>query len=465
MLFNSFQFILLVVATLLLYYLPIARSWQVLILTVSSFVFYGSHEPWLLLLLITSVSINAMTSWMVVRGAPKHRRIWAGLGVIANLAILAFFKYAGFFANTFSLQSGVAEFLYTIPLPIGISFFTFQGISLLLDTIAETPDSQSDSIVQDKLKDHFLFTVFYVSFFPQLVAGPIVKANEFLPQIKPKWLKDIDWNYCFRKLVTGYFLKMVIADNLKDSTFWIEYPYFLSRSSVELLAMLFGYSMQIFADFAGYSLIALGVAGLFGYRLPDNFMFPYISTSFSEFWRRWHISLSSWLRDYLYFPLGGSRKSAWRTYFNLFVFMFLGGLWHGAAWSYAIWGTAHGVALAVERSLKNVISLPDNRAFTAFKMMFVFSFVTVAWLFFKLPQIDHVAAYLQAIFSNVAMKPKIATLYYLAIFSLPVVFYHLYYLWKNEKIKKRCEPILLGCMLACLLFNSGSPGAFIYFQF
>ena len=465
MLFNSLPFILLVVVTLLLYYLPIARSWQVLILTVSSFVFYGSHEPWLLLLLITSVSINAMTSWMVVRGDPKHQRFWAGLGVVANLAILAFFKYAGFFANTFSLQGGVADFLYTIPLPVGISFFTFQGISLLLDTIAESPDSQSDSIVQDKLKDHFLFTVFYVSFFPQLVAGPIVKANEFLPQIKPKWLKDIDWNYCFRKLVTGYFLKMVIADNLKDSTFWIEFPYFLSRSSIDLLAMLFGYSMQIFADFAGYSLIALGVAGLFGYRLPDNFMFPYISTSFSEFWRRWHISLSSWLREYLYFPLGGSRKSPWRTYFNLFVVMFLGGLWHGAAWSYAIWGTAHGVALAVERSLKNWVSPPNNRLFTSLKMLFVFSFVTLTWLFFKLPQIDHVVAYLQAIVSNVAKKPNIATLYYLVIFSLPVVFYHFHYLWKNEKIKKHCEPILLGCMLFCLLFNSGSPGAFIYFQF
>ena len=198
-------------------------------------------------LLIASVTINAVTSWMVVRGDPGNKRIWAVAGVVANLLILGSFKYAGFFANTLSLEGGLADFLYKIPLPIGISFFTFQGISLLMDTFAEESDSdeRTESIVQQKLKDHFLFTVFYISFFPQLVAGPIVKANEFLPQIKPKWLKEIDWNYCFRKLVVGYFLKMVIADNLKDSTFWITYPYFLSRSTVDLAAMLFGFSMQI----------------------------------------------------------------------------------------------------------------------------------------------------------------------------------------------------------------------------
>ena len=467
MLFNSFEFVILVAVTLLLYYLPIARTWQVVILIVSSFVFYGSHEPWLLLLLIASVTINAVTSWMVVRGDPGNKRIWAVAGVVANLLILGSFKYAGFFANTLSLEGGLADFLYKIPLPIGISFFTFQGISLLMDTFAEESDSdeRTESIVQQKLKDHFLFTVFYISFFPQLVAGPIVKANEFLPQIKPKWLKEIDWNYCFRKLVVGYFLKMVIADNLKDSTFWITYPYFLSRSTVDLAAMLFGFSMQIFADFAGYSLIALGIAGLFGYRLPDNFMFPYISKSFSEFWRRWHISLSSWLRDYLYFPLGGNRKGPKRTYFNLFIVMFLGGLWHGAAWSYAIWGMVHGGALAAERFCKKFVSLPSTRLFDALKMLFVFSFVTFAWLLFKLPEIPHVQGFLQTMVNNAFEKPVIPSLYYIALFSFPVMLYHAYYLWKSESWKRRLEPVLFGGMLFCLLFNSGSPGEFIYFQF
>ena len=164
---------------------------------------------------------------------------------------------------------------------------------------AKKSENTESTIVHSNVGKHWIDTIFYVSFFPQLVAGPIVKANEFMPQIKKKFFGGVDWQYCFRHLVLGYFLKMVVADNLKDWTYWIEYPFFLTKSSVDLVVMLFGYSMQIFADFAGYSLIAIGVAGLFGYMLPQNFNFPYIADSFSDFWRRWHISLSTWLRDYL----------------------------------------------------------------------------------------------------------------------------------------------------------------------
>ena len=279
------------------------------------------------------------------------------IGIAANLSILAFFKYAGLLSRTFlsidpQQGGGVGHFIAMIPLPVGISFFTFQGMSLVADTFGSRNLPQLQQIVHRKASRHWLHTMLFVSYFPQLVAGPILKAHEFLPQIRQKFFGTINWERCFRPLILGYFLKMVIADNLKDYTYWIEYPYFLEFHSLHLLGMLFGYSMQIFADFAGYSLIAIGIGRLFGYELMTNFNFPYISRSFSEFWRRWHISLSSWLRDYLYVPLGGNRKGRVRTYLNLFLVMFLGGLWHGAAWSYAVWGTTHGLFLAVERALR-----------------------------------------------------------------------------------------------------------------
>lgn len=174
-------------------------------------------------------------------------------------------------------------------------------------------------IIARTMLKHAEMVLFFKAFFPQLVSGPIVKAHDFLPQIKPKMFKAVRWEYCFRKLILGYFLKMVIADNLKDHTFTIAYPYFENMSSLTLVVLLFGYSIQIFADFAGYSLIASGLASLLGYQFPINFNFPYVSSSFSDFWRRWHISLSSFLRDYLYIPLGGNRHGVTRTYLNLLL--------------------------------------------------------------------------------------------------------------------------------------------------
>ncbi|HPM11074.1 MAG TPA: MBOAT family O-acyltransferase, partial [Paludibacter sp.] len=196
--------------------------------------------------------------------------------------------------------------MMTIPLPIGISFFIFKGISLTIDSFRNNNGKQLP--VQMGFIEHSVNSLMYISFFPQLLAGPIQQATEFFVQINTKHVKDIDWEYVIKILILGYFLKMVVADNLKDQTFWIAYPYFQGHSPITLIVMLFGYSMQMFADFAGYSLLAIGISSLFGYRVKDNFYFPYISKSFSEFWRRWHISLSTFFRDYVYIPLGGSRK-------------------------------------------------------------------------------------------------------------------------------------------------------------
>lgn len=471
MLFNSFPFAVLLVLTLGLYYAPPFRKHQLAVLISSSFVFFAYHLPSQLLLLIASIVLNAAMSHAAGFARPDLRRLFLGAGVAVNLLILATFKYGSLVSSSFPdiVPERVSTFLLSLPLPIGISFFTFQGISLVVD-VFRNANGRQDGLVDRRFFRHLIRTTHFISFFPQLIAGPIVKANNFMPQVGPKRMRDIDWDRAFGKLVLGYFLKMVVADNLKDYTLWITYPYFVGSSTFSLLWMLFGYSMQIFADFAGYSLIAVGLAALFGYRIMDNFHFPYISSSFSEFWRRWHISLSSWLKEYLYIPLGGNRKGAGRTYLNLLIVMFLGGLWHGAAWSYAIWGLFHGLALAIERFLARHLSLPANAFMRTIRILVVFTFVSFAWLLFKLPDFSHVLEFLYALSQGWSKgvhfgSQEISIL----LFSAPVVLYHLQYLLpapaSTKWVPHRVRPYAYAAMLFAILVNSGSANEFIYFQF
>ena len=469
MLFTSVEFIILVVVTLGFYYLPMLKRWQILILIIASLTFYAVNQANLLWLLILSVSINIVSSYLVIYGKPTRRKFHAIWGVAANLSILCFFKYGPLLSHTFlEADNSLAKVLTALPLPIGISFFTFQGISLVIDTYQNRDVAHYRSLIPKKLGQYVPRVFLFKAFFPQLVSGPIVKAHFFLPQINTKYWADIQWEVCFRTLVTGYFLKMVVADNLNDHTQLITYPYFEGCSTVTLLGLLFGYSMQIFADFAGYSLIAIGLAGLFGYQFPINFNFPYIATSFSDFWRRWHISLSSFLREYLYIPLGGNRTGAFRTYLNLMLTMVLGGLWHGAAWSYAIWGLAHGLALAAERFLGQ--STPSNGSI--WKQIaggiVVFSYVTLAWLLFKLPDFSHVTAYGWALIHNVGKPHDSLALSLIFIYSLPVIGYHIHYLLRPvvsrySSLSWRYVPYSM--MLFMIVTNSGSGETFIYFQF
>lgn len=470
MLFNSFIFIGLVSITFLLYYIPKFSKYQVQILIIASLIFYSWHKPILVLLLLISVGINTLSSYYIAY--PKdgfiNRKMIAWFGVFSNIAILSFFKYAGLIADTISRESSLGEFLITIPLPVGISFFTFQGISLLMDVYKENYFVNREMISQS-IWEHSKKTLFFISFFPQLVAGPIVKAHDFLPQITTKRLMEVNWEKCFKTIVLGYFLKMVVADNLKDFTFWITFPYFLSMGSISLLVMLLGFSCQIYADFAGYSLIAIGIAKLFGYNLLDNFNFPYISSSFREFWKRWHISLSTFLQEYLYIPLGGNRKGNFRTYINLMITMILGGLWHGAAWSYAVWGGFHGLLLASERFLAHRLSFKENLFIKIGKTLFVFTLVSFAWLLFKLPEFKNVIEYINAIFENQNKASDYSFVIRILIYSSIVFFYHLYYLlklkYKENGFFLNHEYLIYGILLFLIVTNSGIPGSFIYFQF
>ena len=493
MLFNSVTFVIFVCATFILYYLPLFRRHQVLTLVGCSFIFYAWNFPILLLLLVSSIAINALSSYRVAYGPANRRLLWATLGVVSNLAILSFFKYGRLLAQTFHLpMHGAAISIASIPLPIGISFYTFEGISLLVDVLRTSRLSNFNDPATNALAlptsfaEHFSKTALFIAFFPHLASGPILKARNFYPQINQKHLKDIPWFMVFRILTLGYFLKMVVADNLKDYTFWIDYPYFLSHNTVTLIVLLFGFSMQIFADFAGYSLIAIGIAQLFGYLLPDNFNFPYISRSLTEFWRRWHISLSTWLRDYLYFPLGGNRKGRARTYLNLMIVMFLGGLWHGAAWSFAVWGAYHGAGLMGERMLRSALRRPENpdgpwksglsgTLKELLKATLVFGFVTLGWLLFKLTNFHQAVEYVRAIPLNRHIPINPMLILPVLIYSIPVLLYHWRYVVKHklhwasrlQMVQDRvlASPIPYAVMLALIIVNSGSSNAFIYFQF
>ncbi len=470
MLFNSPEFVLLVGLAFFVYYLPFMKRLQVPLLIVTSYVFYLYHSPWLALLLLCSSLTNALLSYQARYGT--RPKIWATVGVIANLSILCFFKYAKLLVSTFVTPFTSAQgldWVALIPLPVGISFFTFQGISLVVDCY--TRDRHGfEEIADQKRAAHARKTVFFVSFFPHLVAGPIVKAREFFFQITPKEFRNIDWRLVFESLVIGYFLKSVVADSLADQTKWLTFPYFQQLSSLTLVALVLGYSFQIFSDFAGYSLIAIGVAALFGYRLPDNFRYPYISRTFSEFWTRWHISLSTWLREYLYIPLGGNRAGRVKTYRNLMIVMVLGGIWHGAAWNYALWGFWHGLLLAIERVCKNTFSIrfPGWLA-----MAIVFVAVSLGWLFFQLPAAEHTFLYLAAIVKNTDLPHDKSVIFHITFFSVAPIFLHfLAYLkiYHGEslakwRLREPLTPVLYATMLFLLLTSQGPQHAFIYFQF
>lgn len=477
-LFTDRSFFILLAVTFALFYARRTAAWQIGILLIASLIFYAYSQPYLLVLLTCSAILTTVTSYRVDRSETRHaRRMWALCGVALNLFILGFFKYDRLVAATFFSPhpGGVWETLLAIPLPIGISFYTFHGISLLVDVFRARTDAKTPSPLgpQTGFPDHGVRTFFYLTFFPQLIAGPIVKAKDFYPQMTAKAFGDIDWYEATKAMITGFFLKSVIADNLAQQTFVLQPPYCYPYSTLNLLIVLLGYSVQIFADFAGYSLIAIGLAKLFGYALPDNFRFPYIAQTFSEFWTRWHMSLSAWLRDYVYYPLGGNRRGRGRTYFNLLLVMALGGLWHGAGWSYAIWGLWHGGALAIERVFR------DSRFYSSQAMLMqtlrwalVFTVVTLGWLLFKLPDFAQVKELAQVLVRNRDLPFSPGMPFLIFLYCSPVVLYHLNYLMRGRLFAQpllprgpRAEAMALGVMLCLIAVQAGSPTPFIYFQF
>lgn len=380
MLFTQIEFIVLFLAVFSFLLLVKNFRAQKLFLLVVSYYFYAYWDWRFLSLLIASTLVNYFAGiGMKNSKDPKTRRIFLICGLAMDLSLLGTFKYFNFFISSLSpivASLGFETSSLNIVLPIGISFYTFQTMSYSIDVYYRRIETCSD------FPDFALF----VAFFPQLVAGPIVRASNFIPQLKtPRTISLLNIFFGFRQFVYGLFKKVLIADNL---SVFVD-PVFSNPGAFSCLTTwlaLIAYALQIYCDFSGYSDMAIGLARTMGYKFPKNFNLPYISRSISEFWTRWHISLSSWLRDYLYIPLGGNRKGKRRMYINLMITMFLGGLWHGAAWTFVFWGCLHGAALAVEKFFASFKSSTGESCGIARKTLewgLTFFVVLITWVFFR----------------------------------------------------------------------------------
>ncbi|MGQ1785993.1 MBOAT family O-acyltransferase [Saccharicrinis sp. GN24d3] len=367
-------------------------------LFVASIFFYYKAGGYYFFLLFFSTIVDYSIGLGIGKAKKKSvRKLLVVLSLLVNLGVLGYFKYTYFFADFLYQVSGIQVnvvnyfSMFTnaifntsldatyILLPVGISFFTFQTISYSIDVYRK----------RIKPVKNILDFGFYVSFFPQLVAGPIVRAWEFIPQLHKKYVLSEKrfWSAVWL-ILGGLFKKMVISDylsvNLVDRVFDAPMMY----SGIELLMGAYAYTMQIYCDFSGYTDIAIGVALILGFKLPDNFNLPYVATSVTDFWRRWHISLSSWLRDYLYIPLGGNRRGTIRRGINLMITMLLGGLWHGAGWMFVIWGALHGLALLLEKMLLGAFKRIHLKIPRFIGFLFTFHFLVFTWIVFRSPDLE-----------------------------------------------------------------------------
>ncbi len=363
-------------------------------LLLASWVFYGWWDWRFVLLLIGSALLNWGTAELIARSDSRAKRRWlVGLGVAFNLMILGFFKYYGFFIDQVGEALKLMHWERDLPLmqvilPVGVSFFTFQGISYVVDVHRGQVEKARS----------LLDVMLMMSFFPHLVAGPIVRARDLLPQFAqtPKITRAIA-THALLLIAWGLLKKTVIASELSAGL--VDQVFFdpASYGAVDLFAGVYGYAVQIYCDFSAYTDIAIGVAALLGYKFPRNFDQPYRATSLQDFWRRWHISLSSWLRDYLYIPLGGGRHGLIRTCLNLMITMLLGGLWHGAAWRFVVWGGIHGVGQVVEKLWRTFKPGAWAKWPSIVGLLITFHVVCLGWIFFRAESFDIAMAYLQGL--------------------------------------------------------------------
>jgi alginate O-acetyltransferase complex protein AlgI len=442
----------------------------VAVLLITSTIFYAWHVPIYILILLFSAGVDYIAAIILGRTpvtAVAKRRWILGVSLGVNLGLLAFYKYANLLTHAVAQLAAGLGYQLSVPvisvmLPMGISFYTFQSMSYTIDVY------RGILAPLHSFKTFFL----YIIFFPQLVAGPIVRAVDFLPQMpRPRRLRLRVFYEGVWLLIVGFFFKMVCADNLAVyvDEYW-HLGYGEKSNAVFSVWMALMFSGQIFADFAGYSSIARGLSYLLGYRLPVNFNAPYVAGSLKNFWERWHITLSSWLRDYLYLPLGGNRRGRIRTYINLLVVMVLGGLWHGAAYTYIVWGALHGVALAVERML----GLQDNRGIGRFAPVRLAWFVVTqavvlcAWVFFRSDSFTNAVAFLGNIARMDIRMPNTMMLVG-TLFLLPLVLHHAW-VWAEERGTLRPLPpsaraVLAAVMVYGIVTLYAGTSDFIYFQF
>jgi D-alanyl-lipoteichoic acid acyltransferase DltB (MBOAT superfamily) len=470
--FNSLTFIVFFAIVTACYYALPSWTGRKILLVVASYVFYAAWNPLFVLLLWFST----IADWFLARridaatGRPAKRALLL-LSLSINLGLLGYFKYGSLLLDTFVALAASVGVHYAPPaldivLPVGISFYTFQTLSYTLDVY------RGDFKPRYSLLDFALF----VGFFPQLVAGPIVRAREFLPQCDERKRFSPDaFGWGAALIVFGLFAKVALADSLLAPVADAVFDAPASVGMFDAWLGVFAFSGQILLDFSGYSLCAIGAALCLGFHLPDNFRAPYAAVGFSDFWRRWHVSLSTWLRDYLYIPLGGSRASAPRVSLNLLITMLLGGLWHGASWMFVIWGGLHGTYLLLEHATRRAVGGRfEIRSGLAVLALGIGTFVTISltWIFFRAPTLDVAGALFRSLLGQ---GTGVVSLAERAPFVVCVIGGLIAWHWASrgkplaEHFARWPTParagVLAAAMLGVLWSSGGDKDAFIYFQF
>ena len=467
MFFNSSGFLLFFLAVLAFYYLPFSWRQKKVMLLVASYIFYGLWNPPLVLLLLASTVVDWIAGNQLYRiKDERNRKWWIFLSLAVNLGFLGFFKYGEFLMENFTWLVNQVGWDYQAPawdiiLPMGISFYTFQTLSYSLDLYYRKIQPART----------FLDFALYVTFFPQLVAGPIVRSEELVGQFyEPKRATWNQFSWGIFLLTLGLFEKTVLADSLLASTAEKVFNTGSGMLPLDAWTGVLAFSGQIFFDFAGYSLCAIGIAHTLGMELPLNFRFPYAATGFSDFWRRWHITLSTWLRDYLYIPLGGNRSGLVRTYINLMLTMLLGGLWHGAAWTFIVWGGLHGLYLSVERFMRSRKLLLRESILTALGTFF---FVNITWVFFRAEDFKSAGDMLKSMFFLAENgKAVLETSYLLVVWIVIALLFAGHWIFRHSNLETIASKVpwwvlggIWGFMLFATLISQASGAQFIYFQF
>ena len=473
MLFNSLVFIVFFALVLAGYWS--LRSWETRknLLLVASYIFYGAWNPPFALLLFSTTALDFyLGSRIAAAKGPGTRKAWMFASVTSNLSILSFFKYGNFALENTRWLLAHAGIAYNPPhldvvLPIGISFYTFHSLSYTLDVYRGV--CQPTKSLRD-------FTL-AVSFFPQLVAGPIVRAADFLPQlVSPPTLRPNQFSWGLLMMTLGMFEKIVLADTLLAGSADSVFGYAGHLKTLDAWTGVLAFSGQIFFDFAGYSTCAIGAALCLGFHLKDNFRFPYAAVGFSDFWRRWHISLSTFLRDFLYIPLGGNRLGPTRAAINLVIVMFIGGLWHGAAWTFVVWGLIHGVFLMIERIARAVSGDAAFSHTLARRLLLglgTYAVVCFAWVFFRSSTFSGAASLIRSMVGEAAGGDAILTTRQILQVGVVIALLLLAH-WKMRetdlettvaRMPGALVVTLWTLMLSAIILTQGSGNAFIYFQF
>lgn len=473
MIFSSGIFLWLFAAFIVVYLLLQRRTTaRLMFVTLFSYYFYyKSSGTYFFLLAVVTVSDFLLALLMEHTVTRWKRKLWVVVSLCVNLGLLCYFKYTNFLLECWASLTGGSFSMLDIFLPVGISFFTFQSLSYTIDVYRR----------EIKPLTNLLDYAFYVSFFPQLVAGPIVRARDFIPQIRrPLFVSDEMFGRGIFLIVSGLFKKAVISDYISVNFVERIFDNPTLYSGVENLMGVYGYALQIYCDFSGYSDMAIGIALLLGFHFNINFDSPYKSASVTEFWRRWHISLSSWLRDYLYISLGGNRKGKVRQHVNLIITMFLGGLWHGASWNFVLWGVLHGVALAVHKFWMSLTGRKKGEQSHGIRRFFgvvvTFHFVCFCWIFFRNADFATSVDMLRQIFTvfRPQLLPQLLAGYW-EVFALMGLGYVLHFLpdsWERACTKTVIRLPLLGkaVLMIALIYlviqmKSSDIQPFIYFQF